>query len=432
MKASRHNGRSGKNGSYNPKHNDRQFDPEHSEHIDQERMLHNIEWDYYHGIRTHAESIKMNYPSFEDVEIEYYREMYTDFVLGQNARNDRNGHSERNRSIEELCKDKKKCPEESVFQIGNIDGSVPSEVLMDVTEEFLRRFEERYGEYIHVIDWALHVDEKTPHIHERHVFDAPNRYGELAPQQDRALELLGFELPEPDKPKSRTNNRKIPFDAEVREMFLDICEKYGISVEREASYGGRSYMEKQDFIIANQKRRLRNTNLEIEEKEEELKEIKKDLKDKQVALDAAAVELRAVDVLFDNLAEVAYEESCNIIIDQAVEETADSCIANANMIAKDPTLNGMYTSSSERMYTKSTVEKVVDRIKRKTVDILNWVKEMLTSSSEKKNNVAQVKNSMLSRLDEMARGRNVDKDEEVNKKTQELAEQIVVRRRRGR
>lgn len=36
MKASRHNGRSGKNGSYNPKHNDRQFDPEHSEHIDQE------------------------------------------------------------------------------------------------------------------------------------------------------------------------------------------------------------------------------------------------------------------------------------------------------------------------------------------------------------------------------------------------------------
>lgn len=61
----------------------------------------------YHGIRTHAESIKMNYPSFEDVEIEYYREMYTDFVLGQNARNDRNGHSERNRSIEELCKEQR-------------------------------------------------------------------------------------------------------------------------------------------------------------------------------------------------------------------------------------------------------------------------------------------------------------------------------------
>ncbi len=34
MKGTRHNGRSGKNGVYNPLHNDRRFNPEHSEHID--------------------------------------------------------------------------------------------------------------------------------------------------------------------------------------------------------------------------------------------------------------------------------------------------------------------------------------------------------------------------------------------------------------
>ena len=34
MKGTRHNGRSGKDGVYNPLHNDRRFDPEHSEHID--------------------------------------------------------------------------------------------------------------------------------------------------------------------------------------------------------------------------------------------------------------------------------------------------------------------------------------------------------------------------------------------------------------
>lgn len=39
MKATRHNGRSGKHGSYNPKHNDRQFDISHSEHIDGELAL---------------------------------------------------------------------------------------------------------------------------------------------------------------------------------------------------------------------------------------------------------------------------------------------------------------------------------------------------------------------------------------------------------
>lgn len=34
MRVSRHNGRSGKHGVYNPKHNDRRFDVQHSEHID--------------------------------------------------------------------------------------------------------------------------------------------------------------------------------------------------------------------------------------------------------------------------------------------------------------------------------------------------------------------------------------------------------------
>ena len=34
MKATRHNGRSGKHGTYDVKHNDRRFDVENSEHID--------------------------------------------------------------------------------------------------------------------------------------------------------------------------------------------------------------------------------------------------------------------------------------------------------------------------------------------------------------------------------------------------------------
>ena len=37
MKGTRHNGRSGENGIYNPIHNDRRFNLENSEHIDAER-----------------------------------------------------------------------------------------------------------------------------------------------------------------------------------------------------------------------------------------------------------------------------------------------------------------------------------------------------------------------------------------------------------
>lgn len=54
MKLTRHNGRAGKNGAYNPKHNDRRFDVENSEHIDPVRTRKNIYWDCYQGLSSEA------------------------------------------------------------------------------------------------------------------------------------------------------------------------------------------------------------------------------------------------------------------------------------------------------------------------------------------------------------------------------------------
>ena len=83
----------------------------------------------------------------------------------------------------------------------------------------------------------------TPHIHERHVFDATNRYGEIEPKQETALEELGYELPDPEKKRSKTNNRKVVFDSACRTMFLDICKRHGLELDEEPSYDGRKYLE---------------------------------------------------------------------------------------------------------------------------------------------------------------------------------------------
>ena len=45
LKLTRHNGRAGTHGTYNPKHNDRSFNLSNSEHIDPERAKSNIYWD---------------------------------------------------------------------------------------------------------------------------------------------------------------------------------------------------------------------------------------------------------------------------------------------------------------------------------------------------------------------------------------------------
>ena len=68
MKATRHNGRAGKHGAYNPKHNDREFDEENSEHIDAERTKFNVYWDCYQGYSLpNAENERAKF-TFTEVE----------------------------------------------------------------------------------------------------------------------------------------------------------------------------------------------------------------------------------------------------------------------------------------------------------------------------------------------------------------------------
>ena len=82
LKLTRHNGRAGKNGTYNPKHNDRRFDVEHSEHINPEMTRKNIYWDCYTGIKSVAfwENPGEEDFSFEEIEKLYYVEHYGDYV----------------------------------------------------------------------------------------------------------------------------------------------------------------------------------------------------------------------------------------------------------------------------------------------------------------------------------------------------------------
>ena len=39
-------------------------------------------------------------------------------------------------------------------------------------------------------------------------------------------------------------------------MFLDICKRHGLELDEEPSYGGRKYLEKQDYIRMKQKEEI--------------------------------------------------------------------------------------------------------------------------------------------------------------------------------
>ena len=307
-RVTRHNGRAGKNGVYNPKHNDRSFDLSNAEHVDPDRAMFNVLWDCYGGYtyleKRNTEDLAVR---FEEVERHFYAERYTDYCLGQHERNRKTGHPERDRSTEDLRLNKKTCPEESIIQIGNMEDQIDADVFFKIAVDFFDEFNERFGEHVHILDWSLHVDESTPHIHERHVFDCENPYGEIAPQQEKALEALEIPLPFPDRPSGKHNNRKMKFDSICRCLLIDVAKRHGIEIAEEPIYGGREYLEKQDFIREKLKAQIAEQNEKLILKQSEL--------------NALTVRIENAEQFADEVAEVAFEKAVAVVSDAVREKT---------------------------------------------------------------------------------------------------------------
>ena len=372
MKLTRHNGRSGKNGTYNPRHNDRRFDVEHSEHIAAEKVVRNLYWDCYRGVTTMQTRADDSTPdlSFEQIEHAYYLEHYSDHVDAQNARNDQRRHSERNRTIDDLLKNNKTCPEETIYQIGTIEESVPPEILIQVVAEFYEEFERRFGSHVHILDWALHLDEGTPHIHERHVFDCENQYGELCPQQEKALEALGVPLPNPDKPKGRNNNRKQTFDAICRELLFEIAQKHGLHLDHEPEYGGRAYLEKQDYILAKQKELLA-------QKEQEMAEL--------------TLRVEDMETLIDEVSEVAYDKAVEVVTDIVREQTQAADLSEIEGYRAWATAPERKHSDATKNVINRCLDAVTGRLKKLASKFTDKIQTALLSPAARTANKAKVK-----------------------------------------
>lgn len=387
MKLTRHNGRSGLNGVYNPRHNDRRFDVGNSGHIDKERTRYNIYWDCYRGLTTVNNRENGNSPdfSFEQIEKAFYYEHYGDHVYAQNERNEKNRHPERNRSVEDLLANNKTCPEESIYQIGTIEESVQPETLLLIVNEFYGEFEKRFGAHIHILDWALHLDEGTPHIHERHVFDCENRYGEICPQQEKALEKLGIPLPDPDRPKSKNNNRKQTFDAVCRTMLFDIAKNHGLHLEQEPEYGGRKYLEKQDFIIAKQKKVLTEKNQELKKMEQKISD---------------------VETLIDEVADTAYKKACEAVVDTVRKETRKADMAVVEDYRKWVTSPDRKMPQEKKDFAGKCLDIVQEKLRKAAQAVMKKVQTSLQNADIKTANVEQIKEKARESIRErLARGK---------------------------
>lgn len=233
MRATIHNGRTSHLGAFTPKHNDRNFNISHAEHIDPERVKDNRYWNWTGNPAT----------TFEAAEQAFYEKHIRKHLDAQNARYKAQRHAERVKSMDEYRKSPQTCPEEVILQIGKLGDTIPADMMARIIQEQIN-WEQKQFPGVKVLNVALHMDEQgAPHIHERRAWVYTDKDGNLAISQNKSLEQMGIELPNPDRPRGRFNNRKQTFSKRCREHLLQICREHGLEIEeipQEKSKSGRT------------------------------------------------------------------------------------------------------------------------------------------------------------------------------------------------
>ena len=242
--------------------------------------------------------------------------------------------------------------------------------MLSVITEFIDEFKTKFGDHVHVLDWALHLDESTPHIHERHVFDCENKYGEVAPQQEKALEALGFNLPDPDKLLSRRNNRKITFDAACRKMLFEIAKRHGLNLEEEAEYGNRKYLEKQDFILAKQKEQLAA---------------------QQNKLDELTLKVGDMETLLEDVSSAAYDKAVEVVTDAVRTETRKEDVRMIEDTKKWVLSPERKAPKATREYTAKHLDNVLDKFLKTMQTTATRLQEKLMRPDVRQKGKEQVK-----------------------------------------
>ena len=206
-----------------------------------------------------------------EYERDFYIKNYSEALEETNRKYLANRHPERCKTIDDLLADKlpngranRTAPEEIILQIGDKDHHPDKETFIQCMREYfatLVEYSRQYGDHIHVLDIAIHVDEATPHAHLRRVIDYKDEHGLSHIGQAKGLEQMGIPLPDPAAPRSRHNNHKMTFDKQMRECFQTICRNHGLDIELEVKEPGRKHIKEKEKYIA----------LMLEQQEEELK-----------------------------------------------------------------------------------------------------------------------------------------------------------------
>ncbi len=205
------------------------------------------------------------------------------------------------------------------------------------------------------------------------VFDCKNAYGEIFPQQEKALETLGFELPNPEKKAGRFNNRKMVFDATCRILLFDICKKHGLELEEEPRYGGREYLEKQDYIRMKQKKDIASLEESIQSQIEVVNQKKYEIFEQEVQYKENSIKIidqekklkAQSEEFFDNAERILQQDETLKQLEFKIEDNAERILQQDETLKqlefKIEDVEKLIDDVTDEVYEKA-VERIADEI----------------------------------------------------------------------
>ena len=273
MKATIRNGRATASGKvYNANHNTKTETRDQERHIDHQRTQQNINLQFTNEGRV----IRCGSFDAKAFELERYEHLYGAGQAAKNARYIQDGHPERCKTVADIYASRRTAPLETIIQLGNrdtdIDPQERQEKLIGATVDLIKTLRQRWGDNLHLLDLAIHLDEGVPHCHLRMTFSALDKFGQQVPNQAQAFEAMGIQRPDPNAKEGKYNCPLITFSEVLRNEFYDLCEKRGIVIDREVKNPSQKHLSVLEYkcqqleaMAAQQAQTIEEAKAEIEE-----------------------------------------------------------------------------------------------------------------------------------------------------------------------
>ena len=217
---------------YSKKHHDLEA-RQKANHVKKENIEKNVSW---YALGT----------SQIECELKVYDKYYKDWLDAQNQKYKQKGNNDRIRTMEDIIKNKRLAPEQTILQIGDKDNPISAQDTWTIAIEYIRWHNKEFPN-AQIISAHLDLDETTPHVHLTQVYlGVDPKTGLCKPAEASALKEMGIERPNPEEKEWKMNNPKITYTKICRDKQIEIIESKGYEINkvpREASESGLKFTE---------------------------------------------------------------------------------------------------------------------------------------------------------------------------------------------